>query len=92
VRVSSTQTYVDKAKLADRRIRARLTQADLARRTGYHPTYIHLLEKGDRGGSPEALGRLADVLGCDITELMPAKRPAQDEQPDPAPAEPARVA
>jgi transcriptional regulator with XRE-family HTH domain len=92
VRVSSSQRYIDKDKLAARRTRARLTQAALARRAGLHPTYIQLLERGKRNGSPESLGLIADALGCDITELMPARRPAQDEQPDPAPAEPARVA
>ena len=69
--MSDSQPIIDKRKLRMKRIRAGLTRSALARLAGLHPSYIRLLELGDRGGSPETLNTLADVLGCDITELMP---------------------
>ena len=69
--MSDSRTLIDKRKLRMKRIRAGLTQSALARRADLHPSYIRLLELGERGGSPETLNTLADVFGCDITELMP---------------------
>jgi len=69
--MNESRKLVDKDKLTDKRIRARLSQTGLAARTGLNQGYISQLEKGTRGGSPETLGRLADFFGCDITELMP---------------------
>lgn len=71
--MSDSRKLVDKDKLAEKRIRARLTQTGLAERTGLDRTYIWHLEKGNRNGSPKTLGVLADFFGCDITELMPDK-------------------
>lgn len=67
---------IDPDKLKARRIRARLTQPGLAEAAGLHPSYITKIEQGRRGGSPETLGRIADVLGIDISELMRDKKAA----------------
>ena len=69
--MSDSRALIDKRKLRMKRIRAGLTQSGLARRVQLHPSYIRLLERGDRGGSPETLNALAGALSCDITELMP---------------------
>jgi transcriptional regulator with XRE-family HTH domain len=74
--MSDSQTLLDKDKLREKRIRARLTQSGLARKAGLHQTHIYLLEAGKRGTTPATLGLLADVLGCDITDLMPGKAAA----------------
>jgi transcriptional regulator with XRE-family HTH domain len=71
--MSDSHPLLDKDKLQEKRIRARLTQAALARKTGLHQTHIGLLEKGRRGTTPETLGLLADALGCDIDDLRPDK-------------------
>ena len=60
-------------KLRIMRVSADLRQSDLAERAGLHQTSISLLERGKRGTTPETLGVLADVLGCDIADLLPAK-------------------
>lgn len=69
--MSDSQALLDPDKLRLKRIRARMTRSALARRAGLHHTHISLLERGKRGTTPETLGVLADVLGCDITDLMP---------------------
>ena len=50
-----------------------MSRPALARRAGLHPSTLGLLERGKRGTTPETLGVLADVLGCDIADLMPDK-------------------
>ncbi len=74
--MSDSRTLLDKDKLWERRVRARLSRPALAAKTGLHPTHIYLLEKGRRGTTPETLGVLADALGCDIADLMPGKAAA----------------
>lgn len=69
--MSDSQPLIDKRKLRLRRIRAGLTQPQLARLAQVHPSHISLMERGDRGPSPKTLNVLASVLGCDITDLMP---------------------
>jgi transcriptional regulator with XRE-family HTH domain len=69
--MSDGHTLIDKDKLAAKRIRSRLTRPGLAKLAGLDPTHIRLLERGKRGTTPETLGKLADALGCDITDLMP---------------------
>ena len=72
--MSDSQALIDKRKLRMKRIRAGLTQSALARLAELHPSHISLMERGGRGASPRTLNTLADVLGCDITELMPDEK------------------
>ncbi len=74
--MSDSRTLIDRDKLRAKRIRARLTQPDLAKRAGLHQSFISAIERGQRGVSPGTLGVLADIFGCDITELMPDKAAA----------------
>jgi transcriptional regulator with XRE-family HTH domain len=69
--MNNGQAPFDRQKLLMKRLRAGLSQAALARRAELDPSYIRLLERGDRGPSPKTLGALAEVFGCDITDLMP---------------------
>ena len=74
--MNESQRLLDREKLRDKRIRAGWSRAELARRANLHSTHIDMLERGLRGTSPKTLNVLADVLGCDITDLMPDKAAA----------------
>ena len=76
--MSDSQGLIDPDKLRARRIRARMTAAELGRRVGVNRSFIPNVERRVCNVSPATLGALADVLGCDIDDLMP------DEQPAPA--------
>jgi len=46
-----------------------VTQDELSRRTGLHPTYISDIERGARNPSFAVLVRVADGLGINLAEL-----------------------
>jgi transcriptional regulator with XRE-family HTH domain len=69
----STGHNQDPARLRRRRVEAGLSQVSLARRVGVSKGHVSLLESGGRGASPELLGRVAGVLGCEIADLMPSE-------------------
>jgi transcriptional regulator with XRE-family HTH domain len=52
-------------KLRERRMAARLRQADVAVRAGISPSYLNLIEHNRRKVTPEVMDRLADALGID---------------------------
>jgi transcriptional regulator with XRE-family HTH domain len=56
---------------AVKRIRSEsgLTQEEVSRRTGMHPTYISDIERGARNPSFEALTRLAAGLDASMAEI-----------------------
>jgi transcriptional regulator with XRE-family HTH domain len=56
-----------------------LSQAKLAERINTAPNYIALIETGRRFPSPQMLGRIADALGVDTTQLF-SKKPAAEEE------------
>lgn len=74
--MSDSQGLIDRHKLQAKRIRARMSGPALARRAGLSKATISALERGERGGTPETLGLIADALDCDITDLMPDEHPA----------------
>lgn len=61
----------DRKRLRRRRVAKRLSVTTLAGMAGCSVSYLWQLENGDYSASPELLGRLADALDCDITDLMP---------------------
>ena len=63
-------------KLRIQRVTAGLRQSELAELAGVHQTAISHLELGKRGTTQETLAVLADVLGCDVTDLLPDKAAA----------------
>jgi len=59
-----------------RRVRARrkaagLSQEELAERAGLHRTYVGGVERGERNTSLLAIERIAQALGCSMSNLMP---------------------
>jgi transcriptional regulator with XRE-family HTH domain len=61
----------DPARLRRRRLAARLNVTQLAAKAGCSLSYLWQLEHGSYSASADMLGRIADALGCDITDLMP---------------------
>ncbi len=56
--------------VADLRHRSERSQAELARATGLHRTYIAGVERGARNPTWETLGTLAAGLGVSLSELV----------------------
>jgi transcriptional regulator with XRE-family HTH domain len=48
-------------------------QTDVATEVGITQSYLSELERGTRNPSPPVLARLAEVLGCNTEDLMPAR-------------------
>ncbi len=69
--------------MREAREKAGLSQGELARRVGVHPTYISHVERGRRALGEDALARVAEVLGVSVAflrdgEQAPEYRSAQD--------------
>lgn len=47
-----------------------LTQEELAERTGFHRTYIGMVERGERNISLSNIGVFAEYFGMTVGELM----------------------
>lgn len=47
-----------------------LTQEELAERTGFHRTYIGMVERGERNISLSNIGVFAEYFGLTVGELM----------------------
>lgn len=60
---------LDRQELRTRRLLAGLTQRQLADSTGVHPITIVKWETGARGIRPDKVARLADVLGCAVSDI-----------------------
>ncbi|MGW2934822.1 helix-turn-helix domain-containing protein [Streptomyces sp. NPDC001156] len=56
--------------LRRRRIERGLNQVELAAKVGITPSHMSVVERGRRGASPRVLNRLAEALGCEITDLL----------------------
>ena len=63
-------------KLRERRMAARLRQADVAARAGISPSYLNLIEHNRRKVTPEVMDRLADALGIDRAALAEGQEAA----------------
>lgn len=68
----STQEHRQKfgTRLRQLRLRAKLSQEQLADRAGLHRTYIGSVERGERNISLENIHALAGALGVDVRELF----------------------
>ncbi|MYV56485.1 helix-turn-helix transcriptional regulator [Streptomyces sp. SID3212] len=64
--------YQDPAQIRRRRIEAGLTQEALGARAGYSKGHVSGVERGIAGASAQALARLAEALGCEVSDLMAA--------------------
>jgi len=61
----------DPGRVRRKRIEAGLTQGALAAQAEISQSYMSMLEKGSASGSAPVLKRIAEVLGCEIADLMP---------------------
>lgn len=59
-----------------KRIEAGLKQIDLARQAGISKPHMSSIEHGRVSPSPPVLRRLAEALGCETADLMPAESAA----------------
>jgi transcriptional regulator with XRE-family HTH domain len=68
-------TYLQQLGLSlkRQRVKAGLTQEQLADRAGMHRTFIGLVARGESGLSVERLVELAAALGVQPTELLPPR-------------------
>src|SRR6478735_2303910 len=57
-------------RVRDAREKAGLSQGELAKAAGVHPTYISHVERGTRSLGAGALARVADVLGLPVAYLV----------------------
>lgn len=70
----------DPERLVWRRYAAGMSQVAAATAAGCTKSNLSKLEHGEHGASAELLSRLAEVYGCQITDLMqpePGTRPAK---------------
>jgi transcriptional regulator with XRE-family HTH domain len=61
----------DPGRLRRKRIEAGLTQGALAAKAEISQAYMSMIERGTGSASAPVLGRLAQVFGCEIADLMP---------------------
>jgi len=54
----------------DRRLRAQLTQENVAESAGLHPTYVGMVERGVRKPTLDAAARMAKALGSPLWLLV----------------------
>jgi DNA-binding XRE family transcriptional regulator len=76
---------IDVEKLKEARVKAGLTQDELARRVGITQTHISKIEKDNVAPSTETLGAILEVLGLPIESVWvqnpnPPQPPAPDER------------
>jgi transcriptional regulator with XRE-family HTH domain len=57
-------------RIAKRRQKLGLGQERLALDAGLHRTYLTTVERGMRNPSLETLCRIANALGCDVSDLV----------------------
>lgn len=57
-------------RIAELRNKARLTQEELAEKSGYSTEFISLVERGVNSPSVAGLQRIADALKCEVRVLF----------------------
>ena len=70
-RAKPDTTSQDPRRLKRRRTMSGLSLTDVAHRAGISKGHLSDLENGYVGASAPMLGKLAGVLECEITDLMP---------------------
>ena len=56
-------------RIKEIRIELNMKQQDLARAAGVSSPFLHDLENGNRNAKPETMEKIAQALGCTVTEL-----------------------
>lgn len=57
-------------KLKEIRTKQRLTQVELAEKSGLHPNYIGMVERGERNPSLINIDKLAKALNVSLSEIF----------------------
>jgi len=57
-------------RIRELRILKKWSQEDLADQTGFHRTYIGMIERGERNPSLKNIKKFADAFGIDLSVLM----------------------
>ncbi|MFZ3030063.1 MAG: helix-turn-helix transcriptional regulator [Minisyncoccia bacterium] len=52
------------------RLQKNMSQGDIAKKLGVHPTYISKIERGEQNMSIQGVGKLAKAIGVSVGELM----------------------
>jgi transcriptional regulator with XRE-family HTH domain len=65
------KTPIDPRRLTRRRVEAGLSQNALAQAIGVSKQLVSAVSNGRANFSPETLARAAQVLGCEIVDLLP---------------------
>lgn len=65
------RTPVDPQRLTRRRVEAGLSQNALAQAIGVSKQLVSAVSLGKANFSPETLAKVAEVLGCEIADLLP---------------------
>lgn len=65
------RTPIDPRRLTRRRVEAGLSQNALAQRIGASKQLVSAVSLGKASFSPEALAKVAEVLDCQIADLLP---------------------
>jgi transcriptional regulator with XRE-family HTH domain len=68
----------DPGRVRRKRIEAGLNRTTLAHNAGISKSHMSQIEKGATGASPRVLKKIADVLGCEIADLMPPEPTAAE--------------
>ena len=61
---------MEKQTVKDLRIAAKLTQKDVARKTGFSKDYISMIENGKRSPSDKAKEKFANALGVSTVQFF----------------------
>lgn len=67
----------DPQRIFRKRFEAGLSQPELAKRAGLNRSTVYRIEAGLVPAQAATLRRLAQALGCEIADLMPAEAEAQ---------------
>ncbi|GHA00927.1 helix-turn-helix transcriptional regulator [Streptomyces echinoruber] len=65
------RTPIDPQRLTRRRVEAGLSQNALAKAIGVSKQLVSAVSNGKANFSPETLAKAAQVLGCEIVDLLP---------------------
>ncbi|MFE2469792.1 helix-turn-helix transcriptional regulator [Streptomyces mirabilis] len=65
------RTPIDPQRLTRRRVEAGLSQNALARKVGVTKQLVSAVSLGKANFGPETLQKVAEVLGCEVADLLP---------------------